>query len=391
MTVLHERVLVSAPGKVILFGEHSVVYQKTAIASSLGLRSYLVVEPRQDDMVHLILPDIQVDRTWKLSDLPFHHSPNTDGHPSEMPRSLQMRLQELIQIKGDTAQSQALLAFLYLLIILHKQSTPLTCGFTLCVRSFVPVGAGLGSSASYSVVLATSLLILYGLIPIHFNDTHLSTINEYAFKAEQVIHGNPSGVDNAIATYGGAKSFIRGESFETLKGFHALKLLLTNTKVPRSTSLLVAGVGEKKKAYPEIMDPLLDAMDKIAVRCKKAFETGSNRLSDELDDLVVLNHCLLDAIGVGHPSLEKIRAITAQSGLKTKLTGAGGGGCAVTLLREDVPQSTVNHVMGLLKKEGFDCYETSVGGKGVTAIPLIHDVSWLLKADRKTLESLLCR
>lgn len=259
-----------------------------------------------------------------------------------MPAELKSTLDELTQIDEDNSQSQAILAFLYLLIIMEtKATTPLQYGFTLCVRSFLPVGAGLGSSASYSVVIATALLILNKFIPVDFNKTerreeYLGKINHYAFKAEEVIHGNPSGVDNAVATFGGAKTFMRGQGFATLEGFQSLRLLLTNTKVPRSTSALVAGVGEKKKKYPLIIDPMLDSMNAIALHCRDAFKKSQDKeqLMDELEDLVQLNHCLLQGLGVSHPSLEKIRSITAESGLKTKLTGAGGGGCAVTFIRD---------------------------------------------------------
>lgn len=259
-----------------------------------------------------------------------------------MPAELKSTLDQLTEIREDNSQSQAILAFLYLLVIMEaKAATPLEHGFTLCVRSFLPVGAGLGSSASYSVVIATALLILNKDIPVDFNrsdrkEEYLDKINAYAFKAEEVIHGNPSGVDNAVATYGGAKTFMRGQGFATLEGFQSLRLLLTNTKVPRSTSALVAGVGEKRKKYPHIIDPMLDAMNSIALDCRDAFKKSQDKatLMDELEDLVGLNHCLLEGLGVSHPSLEKVRAITAESGLKTKLTGAGGGGCAVTFIRD---------------------------------------------------------
>lgn len=259
-----------------------------------------------------------------------------------MPTELKSRLDELTEIEQDTSQRQAVLAFLYLLIMMEQKSaTPLNHGFTLCVRSFLPVGAGLGSSASYSVAVATALLILFKEIPSDFtksalSEQYLEKINTYAFKAEQVLHGNPSGVDNAIATYGGAKSFMRGQGFATLEGFQSLRLLLTNTKVPRSTNALVAGVGEKRKNYPLIIEPMLDSMNAIALHCCDAFKKSQNKetLMDELEDLVSLNHCLLEGLGVSHPSLEKIRMITAESGLKTKLTGAGGGGCAVTFIRD---------------------------------------------------------
>ncbi|KAG2210214.1 hypothetical protein INT47_003199 [Mucor saturninus] len=398
-TDMNERILVSAPGKVILFGEHSVVYQKTAVAASLGLKSYLFLERRQDNIIELVLPDVNVDKTWELHQFPLRSVdfPDSDTrHPTDMPTELKSRLDELTEIEQDTSQRQAVLAFLYLLIMMEQKSaTPLTHGFTLCVRSFLPVGAGLGSSASYSVAVATALLILFKEIPSDFtksaqSEQHLEKINTYAFKAEQVLHGNPSGVDNAIATYGGAKSFMRGQGFATLEGFQSLRLLLTNTKVPRSTNALVAGVGEKRKNYPLIIEPMLDSMNAIALHCCDAFKKSQDKetLMDELEDLVSLNHCLLEGLGVSHPSLEKIRMITAESGLKTKLTGAGGGGCAVTFIRDDVPQTLIDQVMLQLQGEGFDCYETSVGGAGSGAVTLTkgETKNWLLQASRDTLE-----
>ncbi|KAG2190615.1 hypothetical protein INT46_011281 [Mucor plumbeus] len=401
-TELNERILVSAPGKVILFGEHSVVYQKTAVAASLGLKSYLFLENRKDDLIKLILPDVGIERTWKLSEIPlrFEYPDSDTRHPDDMPAKLRARLVELAGPTTKDSQIQALLAFLYLLIIIEsKAEEPLTHGITVCVRSFLPVSAGLGSSASYSVAITTALLLLNNKIPVDFNsrsgkEVYLEKINTYAFKAEEVIHGNPSGVDNAVATFGGAKTFMRGQGFATLEGFKSLRLLLTNTKVPRSTSALVAGVGEKRKKYPEVVEPMLDSMHGIAIRCRDAFKKSQNNelttesLMDEIEDLVTLNHCLLDGLGVSHPSLEKVRSITAQSGLKTKLTGAGGGGCAVTFIRDNVPQELIDQVMLELQSEGFDCYQTSVGGTGADAVMLNNEETdkWLLETNRDTLE-----
>ncbi|KAI7905455.1 mevalonate kinase-like protein [Cokeromyces recurvatus] len=406
VTEMNERILVSAPGKVILFGEHSVVYQKTAVAASLGLRSYLYLEKRKDNVVQLILPDVNINKAWTLNEFPFRYNyPDSDTrHPNNMPIELREKIDQLSGFSGKEtdAKTQALTAFLYLLIILEsKAKEPLTHGFTVCVRSFLPVGAGLGSSASFSVAIVTALLILNKMIPVDFNtsksnDTasYLDLINRYAFKAEEVIHGNPSGVDNAVATFGGAKTFMRGQGFTTLEGFYSLRLLLTNTKVPRSTNALVAGVGEKRKKYPEVIEPMLDSMHQIAIHCRDAFkqlkkgELTKEGLMDQLEDLVTLNHCLLDGLGVSHPSLEKVREITAQFGLKTKLTGAGGGGCSVTFIRDSVSQSLINEVMLKLRNEGFDCYQTSVGGIGADAVTLLQNETyqWLLEADRETLE-----
>lgn len=203
--------------------------------------------------------------------------------------------ERLVSLTGSTereAQNQAIMAFLYLFFTFAaKQKKEETFGFTIHTRSMLPVSAGLGSSASYSSTIAAALLILFDYIPFDFAQTkcpekkaeYLELVNRYAFKSEQVIHGNPSGVDNAVTTFGGAKTFRRGQGFEILEGFQSLRLLLTNTRVPRSTSALVAGVGAKKQRYPAIVNPILDAIDGISLRCKEAFKRHREKEIDSVE------------------------------------------------------------------------------------------------------------
>lgn len=80
-----------------------------------------------------------------------------------------------------------------------------------------------------------------------------------------------------------------------------------------------------------------------------------------------LNHHLLQAMGVSHETLDRICHVTSKHGLHSKLTGAGGGGCAVTLLRPDTPQTVIESVIKELIQAGFKCFQTTVGGPGVTA------------------------
>ncbi|KAH8556870.1 mevalonate kinase [Umbelopsis sp. PMI_123] len=408
--------LISAPGKVILFGEHAVVYKKSAVAASLGLRSYLYLENRSDNVIHLELPDVGLSRSWNLHDLPqplpYAASADDSHHPLDMPAVLKQQLMALIigdDYDKNPAKEQAALAFLYLYISLVTPGD--VRGLSVSVKSTLPVGAGLGSSAGFSVVLATALLIHFGHIVVPMKkvpedqvqdrseerEQVLNQVNRWAFKAEQVIHGNPSGVDNAVASYGGAKRYTKGEGFTSLRGFKSLRLLLTNTKVPRSTAVLVAGVGDKCRNYPNVMNPIMDAVQAISDDCTKLFENHADgvitkeQVVARIEDLFELNHCLLSAMGVSHPSLEQVRNITRQHGLRTKLTGAGGGGCAVTVIPDDTPQETIDAIEKDLSLAGFQCYETSVGGPGV-GISLLKDNEWdattLCKATRSDLEAI---
>jgi hypothetical protein len=156
---------------------------------------------------------------------------------------------------------------------------------------------------------------------------------------------------------------------EPIQGFKSLKFLLTNSKVPRDTKKLVAGVGEKKANEPELVNAILDSIQTISDEARRALadpELPRGTLLTALSALINENHSYLVTLGVSHPSLEKIRERTsAPYGLSTKLTGAGGGGCAVTLIPDDFKEDTLRALIDDLVEDGFQPYHTSVGGSGL--------------------------
>ncbi|NXX75160.1 KIME kinase, partial [Urocolius indicus] len=246
------------------------------------------------------------------------------------------------------------------------------------VWSELPVGAGLGSSAAYSVCLAAALLTACGAIscPLkegqstaRWSEEELTLINSWAFQGERVIHGNPSGVDNAVGTWG--TCVVRGEDVALVAPrVPMLRILLTNTKVPRSTKVLVAGVKEKILKFPAVMRPVLDSIDAISQECQSVLEALPADPSPEsypvLEELFDINQHHLNVLGVGHPSLDRLCQLTASHGLHSKLTGAGGGGCGITLLRPDTSPLTVEAAKQDLCACGFECWETNIGAPGVT-------------------------
>jgi mevalonate kinase len=157
-----------------------------------------------------------------------------------------------------------------------------------------------------------------------------------------------------------------------MRNFPALKLLLTNTKQPRRSTDLVANVGKLANKYPKASSHILNAMEDIA---RDAYSIVIKSFVDDddkqrLKELFEINHGLLVALGVSHPTLEKVRIITDELGVgKTKLTGAGGGGCAITLLNDNVSEETIAELSKKYDEYGFETYETSLGGKGVGFLP----------------------
>lgn len=164
---------------------------------------------------------------------------------------------------------------------------------TFTASSNLPISAGLGSSAAYSTCIASSLLIAHGLIPSPSSSSStspsspshtISLLDTYAFLSEKVLHGNPSGIDNAVSARGGAIAFSRALPSNGHKGemtplgnFGAMRMLLVNTKVPRDTKVLVAGVGKMKEDEPEVVRGVLESVQGIAERAREVLGGGMER------------------------------------------------------------------------------------------------------------------
>ncbi|XP_062038238.1 mevalonate kinase isoform X3 [Lepus europaeus] len=206
-------------------------------------------------------------------------------------------------------------------------------------------------------------------------------------QGERVIHGNPSGVDNAVSTWGGALRYQQGK-ISALQRPPALQILLTNTKVPRSTKALVAGVRSRLLKFPEIVAPLLTSIDAISLECERVLGDMAMAATPEqylvLEELIDMNQHHLNALGVGHASLDRLCQVTMAHGLHSKLTGAGGGGCGITLLKPDLERAEVEATKQALTGCGFDCWETSIGAPGVS----IHSAASLAGSVRQALGGL---
>ena len=387
--------MTSAPGKVIVYGEHAVVYGKAAMAAAVSLRSYLLVTAlsKSQRTISLRFPDISFSHTWNIDDLPwalfsqpskkrFYYDLVTSLDP-DLVHSLQPHL-ALISPHASGEQkkihSSAALSFLYLFLSLGSQSFP-GCIYTL--RSTLPIGAGLGSSASISVCLSSALLLQMRTLagphpdqPREEVELQIERINRWAFVGELCIHQNPSGVDNTVATYGKAVHFKRHDYSKPpiavpLHNFPELPLLLVNTKQSRSTATEVAKVSRLKTTHPEITEHILNAIDGVTESAHRLISTSGfdpeNQASAQvLGDLINVNHGLLAALGVSHPRLERIRELVDSAGLGwTKLTGAGGGGSAITLLRPDTKPEALKKLESQLDAEGFERFEATIGGDGV--------------------------
>jgi mevalonate kinase len=387
--------MTSAPGKVIVFGEHAVVHGKAAMAAAISLRSYLLVTAlsKSKRTISLRFPDIGLSHTWNIDELPWStfSAPGKKKYYHDLVTSLDTDLVEAMQpfianvspkFSSETRKihQAAASSFLYLFLSLGSQSFP---GCIYALRSTLPIGAGLGSSASISVCISSALLLQIRALagphpdqPTEESAVQIDRINKWAFVGEMCIHGNPSGVDNTVASGGKAVIFKREDyakppTVTSLRKFPELPLLLVNTRHARSTAVEVAKVGALKKAQPVITDLVLDAIEKITESAQKlvaspSFDETEPDCIRSIGELFNFNHGLLVSLGVSHPRLERIRELVDIVGIGwTKLTGAGGGGCAITLLKPDAEPDNVEDLEKRLDDEDFELYHTTLGADGV--------------------------
>ena len=367
---MFRQISVSAPSKVILHGEHAVVYGKTAIAASLDLRTRMHLIPITDEKQQVLevdFPDVRVHHSWKVSEVQKCLLETSKPATNEICDAHLKRVQDFIKkscqdgnSKIDELQLASLTCFFYLYsIICDVHIVPLK----IRVESDIPIGAGLGSSAALSVCLAA------GLHAIQSGKTTLDlaeqdNICQLALISEKILHGQPSGIDNAISTYGGLIRFQQG-CVQPLELNVNLRILLVNSHVKRQTKDLVTKVKAQFDKYPLVVAPIMESIDGISQSFLQALKNGDEEDFQTLNDLIRYNQTLLDALQVSHPALEDILKTAKDHGLSGKLTGAGGGGFVYILLPPGVDRQVIQQVKDKLHKKCFTCYEAELGVHGV--------------------------
>uniref|UniRef100_A0A1L8DZ74 Mevalonate kinase n=1 Tax=Nyssomyia neivai TaxID=330878 RepID=A0A1L8DZ74_9DIPT len=392
---------VSAPGKVILHGEHSVVYGKPAVAGVVQVRNTLTLEENDDQCMLICFPKIGLDNLhisleainkflaicWeKYGAIEFPEGLNHDVFLEEVKNFVQETVKEGGKDFLDSIKLNSLSAVFYLLlgIFIEGQIRSVRKGIKIDLKTEMSVGAGLGSSASFGVCLAATFYLLARLVKqeSYLDDYNGLTemqqhdikqkISSWAFQSEKIMHGNPSGLDNTICTFGNVVKFYKGRPPVDIKLTCSLPILLVDSGVSRSTAKLVENVVDLRKRHPKIVDNVLEAMKYLVEDAVDILEHITH-ISDtenfnKLENLVSMNNNLLRTLGVSHPALEKIFMIAEKYGFHAKLSGAGGGGFAMILLPSWNIQEMKNfrQLKDDLEMNNFQWILTGLGGEGLT-------------------------
>lgn len=284
----------TSPGKIILFGEHAVVYGRPAIAVPVQqVYVRVVVAPRIPGKAgDIVLQAPLVGMETSLASLPPEH-----------PVATTFRL--LFEHLGV------------------KQIPPMN----ILITGTIPVAAGLGSGAAVSVSLIRAVSGFLG------RPLDNAATNALSFEVEKIHHGTPSGIDNTVITYNQPVYFIKGRPIETFHLAAPFKILIGDTGISSPTSITVGGVRERWNAEPDRFEAIFDQVGEIAQSARRWIESGQ---TDALGSLMDENQNLLEEMGVSSPELEQlIRAARAAGALGAKLSGGGGGGNMIALVTED--------------------------------------------------------
>ena len=285
-------------GKIILLGEHSVVYGRHAVAVPAPVNIRTKVQDTEDEIL-LMIP------SWGVE---YRLDKNPEKRQSfEKPAGL------ILDQMG-----------------LSKQ------GMKIEVFSDIPRGMGLGGSAAIAVSIIKALNNHFKLA------LNQDEINQMALESEKIAHGNPSGIDNTMATYGHPLIFRNGDNplIEPLNINETFSILIGFSSTEGLTAKTVGIVRDLWKKNPGVYEKIFDEIDSLALQSIQAIQNNDFEL---LGQLMNINHGLLNTLQVSTPELERLIMIARESGaLGAKLTGGGGGGAVIALCKDiDITKSAI--------------------------------------------------
>jgi mevalonate kinase len=281
----------SSPGKIILFGEHAVVYGRPALA----------------------VPVTQVHADAEVVDSPragiWIHAPNIFLHA------------ELSSLPSDHPIASVVHNFFFAFGVSPFPSLDIS------ITSTIPVASGLGSGAAVTVAL---LRALSSAVHRPLSDKQ---INQFTYEIEKLHHGTPSGIDNTVITYARPVYFIKGQPIETFTVGAPFTLVIADTGISAPTKESVGDVRKLWESDKAKWERVFDDVGKIVREAKERIEIGDWRLLGALMDA---NHFLLQQMTVSSPELDHLLNVAKKSGaLGAKLSGGGRGGNMIALVEKE--------------------------------------------------------
>jgi len=297
------KVTASAPGKLMLFGEHAVIHQHPCLVTAVDLRVYVSIEKIEASMIYIETPKL-----------------------SEQGQSFSLPLNELFNDQYLHPQTKFIVASIRKIFSKYNLLQGLKILTSGPINSF-----GLGSSSAVTVAS------VYGLTNLFNIDITEQEIFDLAYSAVLEVQAVGSGFDVASATYGGTLFYTPTQKVEVLHLEH-LPLVIAYSGAKVSTTNLVQEVEQLRNQFPEIIDLVFKSIGRIATSARAAMLQNNWQITGKLANI---NQGLLESLGVSTPNLQKPILAARHSGSDgAKLSGAGGGDCMFAIVSEET-RSTV--------------------------------------------------
>lgn len=302
-------------GKVILFGEHAVVYGAHAVAAPVPLAIQAKIEDAAEG-INIIIPRWGVEQRL--------HERTEQRHSFERPIGVILENLGLI----DRAMK-------------------------IEIFPNVPRAMGLGSSAAVAVAISRALNLHYRL---GLDDER---INALAYECEKVAHGTPSGIDNTVATYGRFLLFRKGDPplRRELDVRTPIPLVIGMSGVESLTAKMVERVRQAWQKNPRLYERIFNEIDSLSLQGAEAVERGD---LEHVGELMNICQGLLNALQVSCWEVEEMIQIARNAGAYgAKLTGGGGGGSFIAVCPDQAVRARVAHA---LQEGGYRSMEVTIGG-----------------------------
>ena len=305
----------SSPGKVILFGEHFVVYGVKAILCSINKRVTVTAEKTTDKKIFI---------NSEIGNLILE--------PNKSISEINSRLKPFYYLANK---------------VIKNQDT----GIQIKIDSEIPLGVGLGSSSACCVAGAAAIFKLFG-------DISKEEILELAIEAERTIFENTSGADCTVCVYGGIMEYDKKQGFKKIEDEPNFQLVIANSNIEHSTESMVSEVKaftiKNKEEFSKLLDQELELVEDVLKLLK---ENNTIKLGEKINQ----NQKYLETIGISNNQLRKMIEIGQKTSFGAKITGSGGGGCIFAITDESNLEDTLKE----FKDNNFECFSVEIDFKGL--------------------------
>lgn len=312
----------SAPGKIILFGEHFVVYGNPAILMAVNMRLNVYIK-----VIH-------------------------DGNKIHIQSDSRKKIYDQINIKFKKDKLSFFDPIIHTCRKIFDQEKIQNVGLNIKINSDIPNGIGLGSSGAVSVATNAAILSI-------FKKPNKTDIFLNASETEKLIHKYSSGADCLISTVGGLVLYKKNQKYRRINYNNKFSFLIIDTGIKHSTKKMVEKVKKFSERENERFIKIKETANQI---CNDAIKTMKN--GDEIGTglLIRENHKLLEQIGISNVVIEKIIKKTNDAGaFGSKLTGAGGGGSIISL----VPIEEKERIKKRIENQGYRVFPVIIDNQGV--------------------------